>query len=87
MFIAQTEIEPKLLPGDLALWFFIFMELLVFGIFFIAYAVMRLRNIEMFNQYQLTLNRELGAGSSQYIVADHLQLFCRPCSSCDQDQQ
>jgi len=65
---AITETEPKLLPGDLAIWFFIFMELLVFGIFFIAYAVMRIQNIEMFNQYQLTLNRELGAANTLLLI-------------------
>lgn len=60
--------QTKLLPGDLAIWFFIFMELLVFGIFFIIYAVMRLQNIEMFNQYQLTLNRELGAANTLLLI-------------------
>jgi len=60
--------EVKLLPGDLAIWFFIFMELLVFGIFFIAYAVMRVQNIEMFNHYQLTLNRELGAANTLLLI-------------------
>ncbi|NOQ94656.1 MAG: cytochrome c oxidase subunit 3 family protein [Methylophaga sp.] len=44
------------------------MELLVFGIFFIAYAVMRVQNIEMFNQYQLTLNRELGAVNTLLLI-------------------
>jgi len=62
------ETEPKLLPGDLAIWFFIFMELLVFGIFFIVYAVMRIQNIEMFNQYQLTLNREIGAVNTLLLI-------------------
>jgi len=66
--VADIEIEPKLLPGDLAIWFFIFMELLVFGIFFIIYAVMRLQNIEMFNQYQLTLNREFGAANTVLLI-------------------
>jgi len=65
---AITETEPNLLPGDLAIWFFIFMELLVFGIFFIAYAVMRIQNIEMFNQYQLTLNREIGAANTLLLI-------------------
>ena len=60
--------EPKLLPGDLAMWFFIFMELLVFGIAFIGYAVMRLQNIEMFNKYQLTLNTELGAANTMLLI-------------------
>lgn len=60
--------QPKLLPGDLAIWFFIFMELLVFGIFFIIYSVTRLDNIEMFNHYQLTLNRELGAANTLLLI-------------------
>ena len=68
MTIAIKTTEPKLLPGDLAIWFFIFMELLVFGIFFIAYAVMSLANIEMFNHYQLTLNRELGAANTLLLI-------------------
>lgn len=68
MSIALTETEPKLLPGDLAIWFFIFMELLVFGLFFISYAVTRLQNIELFNQYQLTLNSELGAANTLLLI-------------------
>ncbi len=60
--------EPKLLPGDLAMWFFIFMELLVFGIAFISYAVVRLQNIEMFNTFQLTLNTELGAANTMLLI-------------------
>ncbi|WP_299879112.1 cytochrome c oxidase subunit 3 family protein [uncultured Cocleimonas sp.] len=60
--------EPKLLPGDLAIWFFIFMELLVFGIAFISYAVVRVQNEEMFNQFQLTLNTELGAINTIVLI-------------------
>lgn len=63
-----TEIEPKLLPGDLAIWFFIFMELLAFGMFFIIYAVMRIQNIEMFNEYQSTLNLESGAANTLLLI-------------------
>jgi len=61
--------QPKLLPGDLAIWLFIFMELLVFGIFFIVYAVMRVQNIEMFHHYQLTLNKELGAVNTLLLIS------------------
>jgi nitric oxide reductase NorE protein len=66
----QPEIEslPKLLPGDFAIWIFIFAELLVFGIFFIIYAVVRIQNVEMFNQYQLTLNRETGAANTLLLI-------------------
>lgn len=59
---------PKLLPGDLALWIFIFMELLVFGVAFIGYAVVRVQNEEMFNQFQLTLNTELGAANTIILI-------------------
>lgn len=49
------------LPGDFAIWVFIFAEMLVFGVLFVAYAFTRARNVELFNESQLTLNRTLGA--------------------------
>ncbi len=45
-------------PGDLAIWIFIIAELLVFGIFFASYAFARYNNVELFNTYQLTLDRQ-----------------------------
>ena len=60
--------EPKLLPGDLAIWFFIFMELLVFAIAFIAYAVSRAQNLALFNEFQLTLNKEYGAINTIFLI-------------------
>ncbi len=66
--LSTLETEPKLLPGDLAIWFFIFMELLVFGIFFIVYSIKRIQNVELFNEYQLTLNRELGAANTILLI-------------------
>ena len=44
-------------PGDLVIWFFILAELLVFGVFFAAYAFTRANNVELFNEYQLHLDR------------------------------
>ncbi len=58
----------KLLPGDLAIWFFIFMELLVFAIFFIIYSIKRIQNVELFNEYQLTLNTEIGAANTLILL-------------------
>ena len=60
--------EPRLLPGDFAIWFFIFAELLVFGIAFMSYAIVRVQNVEMFNEFQLTLNRELGAANTLLLI-------------------
>jgi nitric oxide reductase NorE protein len=63
------------LPGDLAIWFFIMAELLVFGIFFIVYVFVRNQNVELFNHYQLELHRIAGVINtialitSSYFVA------------------
>ncbi len=61
-------------PGDLALWIFIIAELLVFGLFFAAYAITRIDNIELFEFYQQNLDRRaalwntLALISSSYFV-------------------
>lgn len=56
------------LPGDLAMWCFILAELLVFGIFFIAYALTRARHVELFNASQLTLDRSSGFLNTLLLV-------------------
>jgi nitric oxide reductase NorE protein len=57
------------LPGDLAMWFFILAELLVFGIFFLAYAFARTRNVELFNASQLELNKLSGAINTVLLIS------------------
>ena len=57
---ADTLPRPNQPPGDLAIWFFILAELLVFAVFFLAYAWTRRANIDLFNEYQLTLDRRAG---------------------------
>lgn len=54
---AEAIEERRYPPGDLAIWIFILAELSVFAIFFAAYAFARLGNEELFNTYQLTLDR------------------------------
>jgi nitric oxide reductase NorE protein len=44
-------------PGDLAIWIFILAELGAFAAFFGAYAFTRMQHVELFNQYQLTLDK------------------------------
>ncbi len=61
----QTKVETlsknkEPLPGDLAIWFFIMAELLVFGLFFIVYVFVRSNNLELFNSSQLELHRIAG---------------------------
>lgn len=68
--------SPRILPGDLAIWCIIFAELLVFGIFFVAYAVVRINNLEMFNQYQLTLNKETGLINTILLITASYFVVC-----------
>jgi nitric oxide reductase NorE protein len=66
---APTSHASKSLPGDLAIWIFIWSELLVFGIFFAAYAIVRAKNIELFNTFQPTLDRDAGAINTVLLIA------------------
>lgn len=56
------------LPGDLAIWFFILAELLVFGVLFLAYAFARARNVEIFDASQLELDRLSGAINTVLLI-------------------
>ena len=58
----------KDLPGDFALWIFIFAEMLVFGVLFVAYAFTRTNNIALFNESQLTLSRTSGAINTLVLI-------------------
>ncbi len=63
------------LPGDLAIWIFIFAELLVFAIFFIVYAVAKNQHPELFLLSQKSLDKTSGTLNtitlitSSYFVA------------------
>jgi len=59
---------PDDLPGDLAVWMFIYAELLAFGAFFITYIVTRSNNLELFNQYQLTLDAKSGLLNTLVLI-------------------
>jgi nitric oxide reductase NorE protein len=56
------------LPGDFAIWIFIFAEMLAFGVLFVAYAFTRAKNIELFNESQLTLSRTSGAINTLVLI-------------------
>lgn len=56
------------LPGDFAIWIFIFAEMLAFGVLFVAYAFTRAKNVELFNASQLTLSRTFGAINTLVLI-------------------
>ncbi len=66
--VTKNTIEKEPLPGDLAIWFFIMAELLVFGVFFIVYVFVRSNNIELFNTYQLELHRIAGVINTLALI-------------------
>lgn len=66
--LAPPALPSKRLPGDLAIWVFILSEMLVFALFFAAYAFARAKNAEMFNLYQQTLDRDMGALNTVLLV-------------------
>lgn len=64
----EPDLTAKELPGDLAVWFFVCAELLAFAVFFATYAFTRARNVEIFNTYQQTLDRPLGALNTVLLI-------------------
>ncbi|MGB4812284.1 MAG: cytochrome c oxidase subunit 3 family protein [Methylophilaceae bacterium] len=56
------------LPGDFAIWIFIFAEMLAFGVLFVAYAFARANNVELFNASQLTLSLTSGAVNTLVLI-------------------
>lgn len=77
------------LPGDLAIWVFIFAELLVFGILFAAYAVARSSHLELFNSEQKLLNTRLALintflliTSSYAVVRSVLSIKINEVNAC-----
>ena len=56
------------LPGDFAIWVFIFAELAVFGVFFVAYAFTRASHLDLFDASQRTLDRTYGLANTLVLV-------------------
>ena len=65
------------LPGDLAVWIFIFAELLVFGVLFVAYALARRSHVELFNSEQALLDRQGGLVNTLVLISSS---FCVACA-------
>lgn len=51
------------------MWFFILAELLVFGVFFLAYAFARTHNVEIFNASQRELDRFSGVVNTVLLIS------------------
>ncbi len=56
------------LPGDFALWIFIFAEMLAFGVLFVAYTFARAKDVELFNASQQTLSLYSGVINTLVLI-------------------
>ncbi len=52
--------KKEAMPGDIAIWIFIYAELAVFGILFILFTIVKSNNPEVFSEGQAHLNRVAG---------------------------
>lgn len=68
--------ERTALPGDLAVWIFIFAELLVFGVLFVAYALARRSHLELFNSEQALLDRQGGLVNTLVLITSSYAVAC-----------
>ena len=73
---ARFREEHHALPGDLAVWIFIFAELLVFGVLFLAYALARRSHIELFNSEQALLDRQGGLINTLVLISSSYAIAC-----------
>lgn len=72
----QSQEVRTALPGDLAVWIFIFAELLVFGVLFVAYALARRSHIELFNNEQALLDRQGGLVNTLVLISSSYAVAC-----------
>lgn len=60
--------HPEDLPGDLALWIFIFAEMLAFGVLFVAYAFDRAHHLALYNLCQQSLDKSSGLINTLVLI-------------------
>ncbi|MBN0989218.1 cytochrome c oxidase subunit 3 family protein [Amphritea pacifica] len=58
----------KILPGDFAVWLFIFAELSVFALLFLLFAITRVRYPEMFAQGQASISTAAGLANTLALL-------------------
>lgn len=68
--------ERTALPGDMAVWIFIFAELLVFGVLFVAYALARRSHVELFNSEQALLDRQGALVNTLVLISSSYAMAC-----------
>lgn len=60
------------LPGEPSMWFFVIGDLLIFGVYFIAYVYYRGQDPDLFLQSQARLNLDIGAANTIVLLTSSL---------------
>ena len=60
------------LPGEASMWFFVIGDLLIFGVYFVAYMYYRGQNPDLFLQSQARLNLDIGAINTVVLLTSSL---------------
>ncbi len=68
LVLNRDEEKSRGLPGDFAIWIFIFAELTVFAIFFFCYSWMHSHNVEMFEAGQANLHPAAGLINTAALI-------------------
>src|ERR1044071_5801705 len=59
-------------PGESSMWFFVVGDLLIFGVYFVAYMYYRGQNPELFLASQARLNLDIGALNTIVLLTSSL---------------
>jgi nitric oxide reductase NorE protein len=65
----EKPLTEKYPPGDFAIWFIIYIELVTFGLLFIGYAFSRRNNLVMFNESQQLLHPTYGFINTLLLIS------------------
>lgn len=68
----QTSFPAARIPGEGSMWFFIIGDLLIFGVYFVAYAYYRGENQELFLQSQRALSPGIGVVNTLVLLTSSL---------------
>lgn len=60
------------IPGDRSMWFFVIGDLLIFGVYFVAYTIYRGQDQSVFLQSQALLDRDIGVVNTLLLLTSSL---------------
>jgi len=65
-------VAAKKIPGEEGVWIFILGDICVFAVFFTYYLVQRSKHVDLFDLSQSTLNKNLGAVNTVFLLVSSL---------------